>query len=169
MQNTLCLCPPEETFQVPVPSLWNWNVSCFFKIIQATHWGRQKIDAILKTIFWNTFYWMKMYWLPLKLHCNIFLMDQLTISHHWFRWWRGRPSNKPFFEPMMIILLTHVCITRPQWVKTAHKTIPSYDTTIVFSVEVQSACPWFPSSIPVLETALWHAMHRSGKHLSGVT
>ena len=30
-----------------------------------------------------------MYWLPLKFHWNIFLMDQLTIFYHWFRWWRG--------------------------------------------------------------------------------
>ena len=31
--------------------------------------------------------------------------------------WR-RPGDKPLCEPMMIILLTHICVTRPQWVKT---------------------------------------------------
>ena len=31
--------------------------------------------------------------------------------------WR-RPGDKPLFEPMMISLLTHICVTRPQWVKT---------------------------------------------------
>ena len=30
--------------------------------------------------------------------------------------WR-RPGNKPLSEPMMVILLTHICVTRPQWVK----------------------------------------------------
>ena len=30
--------------------------------------------------------------------------------------WR-RSGNKPLSEPMMISLLTHICITRPQWVK----------------------------------------------------
>ena len=30
--------------------------------------------------------------------------------------WR-QPGAKPLFEPMMIILLTHICVTRPQWVK----------------------------------------------------
>ena len=30
--------------------------------------------------------------------------------------WR-RPGAKPLSEPMMIILLTHTCVTRPQWVK----------------------------------------------------
>ena len=27
-----------------------------------------------------------------------------------------RPGDKPLSEPMMIILLTHICVTRPQWV-----------------------------------------------------
>ena len=30
--------------------------------------------------------------------------------------WR-RPGDKPLSEPMMITLLTHICVTRPQWVK----------------------------------------------------
>ena len=31
--------------------------------------------------------------------------------------WR-RPGDKPSSEPIMVRLLTHVCVTRPQWVKT---------------------------------------------------
>ena len=31
--------------------------------------------------------------------------------------WR-RPGDKPLSEPMMVSLLTHSCVTRPQWVKT---------------------------------------------------
>ena len=30
--------------------------------------------------------------------------------------WR-RPGDKPLSEPMMVSLLTHLCVTRPQWVK----------------------------------------------------
>ena len=30
--------------------------------------------------------------------------------------WR-RPGDKPLSEPMMISLPTHICVTRPQWVK----------------------------------------------------
>ena len=30
--------------------------------------------------------------------------------------WR-HPGGKPLFEPMMVSLKTHICITRPQWVK----------------------------------------------------
>ena len=30
--------------------------------------------------------------------------------------WR-RPGDKPLFEPMMVRSLTHICVTRPRWVK----------------------------------------------------
>ena len=33
--------------------------------------------------------------------------------------WR-RPGDKPLSEPMMVSLLTHICVTRPQWVNAIH-------------------------------------------------
>ena len=30
--------------------------------------------------------------------------------------WR-RPGDKPLSEPLMVSFLTHICVTRPQWVK----------------------------------------------------
>ena len=50
-----------------------------------THWGRDKMAAILQTTFWNTFSWMKMYEFWLQFHWMLFLRVQLTIFHHWFR------------------------------------------------------------------------------------
>ena len=32
--------------------------------------------------------------------------------------WR-RPGDKPLSEPMMVRLPTHICVTRPQWVKSS--------------------------------------------------
>ena len=29
----------------------------------------------------------------------------------------GQPGDKPLSEPMMASLLTHICVTRPQWLK----------------------------------------------------
>ena len=40
---------------------------------------------------------------------NIPVLIQVTA-------WR-RPGDKPLPEPMMVKLLTHICISRPQWVK----------------------------------------------------
>ena len=32
--------------------------------------------------------------------------------------WR-RPGDKPLFEPMLVNLVTHICVTRPQWVNSS--------------------------------------------------
>ena len=50
-----------------------------------THWGRNKINAILQTPFSNAFSWMKMFEFRLKFHWSLFLKVQLTIFQHWFR------------------------------------------------------------------------------------
>ena len=39
--------------------------------------------------------------------------------------WR-RPGDKPLSEPMMVKLLTHICVTRPQWVNKLWGTIRSF-------------------------------------------
>ena len=36
--------------------------------------------------------------------------------------WR-RSGDKPLSEPMMVCLLTHICVTQPQWVKECHPTM----------------------------------------------
>ena len=41
-----------------------------------------------------------------------------------------RSGDKPLSEPMMIILLTHICVTRPRWVKDANpRTLPYQSVT----------------------------------------
>ena len=37
--------------------------------------------------------------------------------------WR-QPGDKPLSEPMLVRSLTHICVTRPQWVKTDGLTLP---------------------------------------------
>ena len=66
--------------------------------------GRYYTDDIFKWIFL-----IRMYGFRLKFHWNLILVDQAML-------WR-RPSDKPLSELMMIRLLTHICIARPQWVK----------------------------------------------------
>ena len=66
-----------------------------------------------KCIFLNT-----MYEYRLKFHWNLFLRFQLTIFQHWFRQWlgAGQLGDKTLCEPMMVSLMTHICVTRPQLV-----------------------------------------------------
>ena len=41
--------------------------------------------------------------------------------------WR-RPDDKPLFEPMMVSSLTHIFVTRPQWVKFKFMGLTIYDS-----------------------------------------
>ena len=49
--------------------------------------------------------------------------------------WR-RSGDKPLSEPMMVSLLTHICVTRPQWFKDWYKTkIQTYDSSNIFVLQ----------------------------------
>ena len=82
-----------------------------------THWGRDKMDAISQTTFWAAFFLNENIWIPIKFSLkfvpkgpihNIPALVQIMA-------WR-RPGDKPFSEPMLVSLLTHICVTPPQWV-----------------------------------------------------
>ena len=80
-----------------------------------THWGRDKMAAVSQTTLSNSFSWMKMLKFRWRFHSNLFLGVQLTISVQIMAW--RRSGDKPLYETMMVSLLTHLCITRPQWDK----------------------------------------------------
>ena len=42
-------------------------------------------------------------------------INNIPAFVHIMAW--GRPGDKPSSEPMMVSLLTQICVTRPQWVK----------------------------------------------------
>ena len=73
--------------------------------------------AIFLTTFSNAFSWNENVWISIKISLkfvprgpinNIPALVQIMA-------WR-RQGDKPLSEPMMVILLTHICVTRPQWV-----------------------------------------------------
>ena len=81
-----------------------------------THWGRSKTDTISQTTFWSAFFnenvWILLR-ISLKFVSNVRIniipaLDQMMV---WCR-----PRDKPLSEPMMVSLLTHICVNRPQWV-----------------------------------------------------
>ena len=74
--------------------------------------GRRFPDDIFTWIFFN-----ENVWIPIKISLrfvpkvpinNIPALVQIMA-------WR-RPGDKPLSEPMMVSLLTHICVARPQWV-----------------------------------------------------
>ena len=70
-------------------------------------------DNIFKCIFLNENLWISinisLKFVPKGPINNIQALVQIMA-------WR-RPGDKPLFEPMMVILLAHICVTQPQWVK----------------------------------------------------
>ena len=69
-------------------------------------------DNILKCIFVNENVWI-------LLNISLKFVPKIPINNipalvHIMTW--PRPGDKPLSEQMMVSLVTHVCITRPQWV-----------------------------------------------------
>ena len=58
-----------------------------------------------------------------------------------------RPGDKPLSEPMMVGLLTHICVTRPRWVK-------SFMILIIFLVLDNICCTTYMNY-----TAVVHHVH----------
>ena len=77
-------------------------------------------DDIFKCIFLNED-------VCISLKISLKLVPKVRINHipAWVQImaWR-RPGDKPLSGPVMVSLLTHMCITRPQWVKCLVATIP---------------------------------------------
>ena len=55
--------------------------------------------------------------------------------------WR-RSGDKPLSEPIMVSLLTHICVTRPQWVNTSSVAPFREMTTLLVSMCLDTDC-WY--------------------------
>ena len=76
------------------------------------------MGAIFQVIFLDAISWMKMYEFRLRFHWSLFMrvhpinnipaLFQIKACR--------RPGDKSLSEPMMVSLLTYICVTRPQWV-----------------------------------------------------
>ena len=104
----------------PQPSLAMLSIlwTCLFIL---THWGRDKMaDDIFKCLFLNKNVWISLKislkFLPKVRNNNIPTLVQIMA-------WR-RPGDKPSSEPMMVSLLTHICVTRPHWIMVTSFHIP---------------------------------------------
>ena len=86
---------------------------CHINTLRPRQDGRHFPDDILKWIFLNENLWISieisLKFVPKDTINNIPALVQIMA-------WR-RPGDKPLSEPMMVNLLTHICVTRPQRVK----------------------------------------------------
>ena len=75
--------------------------------------GRHFADDIFKCIFLNEDAWISLK-ISLKFVTKVQINNIPSLVQ--IMAWR-RPGDKPLSEPMMVSLLTHICVTRSQWVK----------------------------------------------------
>ena len=84
-----------------------------FNTLRLKQNGRHFPDDIFKCIFLNENAWIlleiSLKFVPKGPINNIPALVQIMA-------WR-RPGDKPLSEPMIVSLPTHICVTRPQWVK----------------------------------------------------
>ena len=92
-----------------------------------TYWGRDKMNAICQTTFSNAFFRNENVSISIKillefiLKCPINNIPALVQILAW-----RRLGDKPLSEPIMIILLTHIYVTGPQWVKVKLNYVANY-------------------------------------------
>ena len=143
-------------FLIQYTSIWwrsnPWTYMPFFHNSYSTHWGRDKTGTIAQTTFEM--------WIPIKISLkfvhkglinNIPALVQITA--------RRRPGNKPLSETMIVSLLMHICVTRPQWVKwnrnqhqvieTSRRIFPSRNLANYFK-----QCLWLFGTKPLLDLTL---------------
>ena len=97
-------------------SVWRWLktwVENPINTLRPRQNGRYFPDDIFKCIFLNENVWISikfsLKFVP-KVPINNFpALVQLMACR--------RPGDKPLSEPMIVSLPTHICVTRPQWVK----------------------------------------------------
>ena len=73
---------------------------------------RHFADDTFKCIFLN-----ENVWIPIEISLKFVPKGSINNSPALFQImaWR-RPGDKPLSEPIMVSSLTHICVTRPQWV-----------------------------------------------------
>ena len=112
---------------------YNGLLTFLFNTLRPRQYGRHFPDDIFKCIFVNE---NVLIWIQISLKFvrkgPINNMPSLVQIMAW-----RRPGDKPLSEPMMIILLTHICVTRPQWVK---RNNPCYGFMQLCSIFVAPIC-----------------------------
>ena len=105
-------CPDfQKGVHIFVMYLVQWQ--SVLKTLRPRQNGRHFPDDGFKCIFLNENVWVlikiSLIFVPKGPIKNISALVQIMA----WRW----PGGKPLSEPMMVSLLTHSCVTRPQWVK----------------------------------------------------
>ena len=93
-----------------------WGSFCLHMHYNLIHWGRDKMATISDDLF-ECIFMNENVCILIKISMEFVSRGPINdipalfqmMTWHW-------PSDKPLSEPMMINLLTHICVTHPQWI-----------------------------------------------------
>ena len=90
----------------------HYVIGLAFNTLRPRKNGRHFADDMFKCIFLN-----ENVWIPIEISLKFVPEGSIDNNPALFQImaWR-RPGDKPLSEPMMVSSLTHICVTRPQWV-----------------------------------------------------
>ena len=98
----------------PLDYLYDVKIPILLNTLRPRQYGRHFPDDIFKRIFLNEIIWVSikisLKFVPKGSISNIPALVQIMA-------WR-RPGNKPLSDTILVSLPMHICVTRPQWVKT---------------------------------------------------
>ena len=109
----------KSSIKLPFLKIFNMSRVQVINTLGPRQTGRTFADDIFKCIFLNENVWIaikiSLNFVPKGSINNIPALVQIMA-------WR-RPGDKPLSKARMFNLPTHICVTRPQWVK-VHNTVP---------------------------------------------
>ena len=95
-----------------------------------THWGRDKMATIFQKTFSNGFLLNQNVWISINISLKFVPRGPISNIPTLVRVMAWRlPGDKTLSEPIMVRLPTHICVTRPQWVK-SNENCGSYCYTV---------------------------------------
>ena len=105
--------PPPFIIQLSWSLLMSAIIGAYFNSLRPRQNGCHFADDIFNHIFLN-----KNVWISIKISLKFVPkgpIDNIAALVQIMAW--RRPGDKPLSEPRTVSLPTHICITRPQWVK----------------------------------------------------
>ena len=101
------------------------RLGSLFNTLRPRQDGRHFADDIFKCIFFN-----EKVWIPIKISLKFVPKDPINNIPALVQImaWR-RPGDKLLSEPMVASFLTHICVTRPQWVKSSQNQFSRWRVT----------------------------------------
>ena len=112
-----------------------WSL-CWYPHIDTTptHWGREKIDAMLHTTFFKCIFLYKKLCVWIKISQKFVPMVPVNNIPPFVQIMaRRRTGAKSYLNRWWHSWLTHICVTRPYWVKQG-KRMDIYKWMIVYQV-----------------------------------